>query len=391
MRVLYVTDGLPYPLTSGRLRHYFLIRELSQRHVIGLVSLVARDVEPDDVRELQKFADVRLIGERRTIAHRIRRALGFADPALRRLAGEIQESALRGEVDVVLLAARPAFGLFRLLAGRVPIVVDLCDSETLHLRRRMAFVPARERPMLALRYAANRRREQTILRRSDAALFASARDRRAVAGARSNADRRLALVPNGVDLDRWRRQTDRLGDEVVFSGALDYGPNADAATYLIDVILPLVRRDVPEVSLRIVGRDPSPSLRQRALDSGVTLTGFVDDMRPHLERAAVFAAPLRYGAGIQNKLLEAMAMGLPCVASSLAAAGLDTPLGPPPIVVADDPADFTRAIVGRLRAAGHGAAPDSRARAYVAQHFSWSSAGRALEDVFERVSRAATG
>ncbi len=170
-----------------------------------------------------------------------------------------------------------------------------------------------------------------------------------------------------------------LGAEVVFTGAMDYGPNVDAAVRLTRTIFPLVRRQIPAARLTLVGRDPAPEVR--ALDDleGVRVAGYVDDVRPYLENAAVFAAPLRFGAGIQNKLLEAMSMAVPSVVSTLAADGLRTVDGAmPPIVVIDDAEATAEAIVATLRRMAVDPTPDWAARAYVEQHFSWAASGRSL-------------
>lgn len=391
MRVVYVTGALPYPLTSGRLRHYYLVRELARRHHdVLLVALNGATATADHVAQVAHFATVRLEGDRLTRSRRVGRALGWADPGLLRLAADIQQLVHTGQVDVVVLAVRPPLALLANLAHRVPLVVDMCDAETLHLERRARIAPARQRLRLMLHHRFTRRREQAVIRLSDAVLFATMRDQqdvlsRDVLGAAAYAGAQPAIVSNGIDIDQWRRRQPQLGREVVFSGAMDYGPNTDAAIQLVDVILPLVRQTLPETQVRIVGRDPPPELLARGRVSGVTVTGFVEDMRPHLEKGAVFAAPLRYGAGIQNKLLEAMAMELPCVATALAASGLETGRRQPPIEVASDPREFATRLVRRIEAAAHDPSPHAAARAYVAEHFSWAAAGVALEQVLVSV------
>jgi glycosyltransferase involved in cell wall biosynthesis len=153
---------------------------------------------------------------------------------------------------------------------------------------------------------------------------------------------------------------------------MDYPPNSDAAVQLATTILPLVQREAPEAEVLLVGRDPTPDVQALADLPGVTVTGFVDDVRPYLERAAVFAAPIRFGAGIQNKVLEAMAMEVPVVASPLAADGLRTVDGrTPPIDVAATPSQFAAAILRHHRAAGT-SPPDAALRAYVAAEFDWA-------------------
>src|SRR5512145_3328973 len=198
--------------------------------------------------------------------------------------------------------------------------------------------PAR-RPALALRYLQFKQIEKKMIGKTPHLAFVSWRDREAVLGPRPGSQ----VIPIGVDHQYWHRKGPASRSPcIAFTGVMNYAPNEDAALYLIDKIMPLVRRALPQLEVLIVGRDPSPALMQKARQSAhVTVTGFVDDMRPYLERAAVFAAPLRYGSGIQNKILEAMAMAVPVITTSIAADGLRLDIASePPVSVADGEEQF---------------------------------------------------
>jgi glycosyltransferase involved in cell wall biosynthesis len=191
------------------------------------------------------------------------------------------------------------------------------------------------------------------------------------------------VVPNGVDTAFWHRSTPSLGtDTIAFTGVMSYHPNDDAALRLVTEVMPRVWRSEPEVRCLVIGRDPTPALRAAAArDARVELTGFVDDVRPHLERASGFVAPLRFGAGIQNKLLEALAMELPVIASSLATAGLVVEGAAPPVIVADEPATVAEQIGTLLAAVRADPRPRRDARTFVERAFSWEHSGQLLEDV----------
>lgn len=237
-----------------------------------------------------------------------------------------------------------------------------------------------------MRYLQTRRLEKQIIERADHLLFASLRDREAVLS-----DRRTpsTVMPCGVDLDYWQRSTRELGrSAVVFTGAMNYQPNIDAALFLIEDIFPRVRQAHPGAELFIVGHSPTPALVVAGRQPGVTVTGFVDDVRPYLERAAVFAAPLRFGAGIQNKVLEAMAMEVPVVATPLAADGLNTEDGArPPLKVAQTAAEFAQIIGAEIQARAQNTTPDTAARQYIAQYFVWPAVGDKLGAVLCATAR----
>jgi glycosyltransferase involved in cell wall biosynthesis len=392
--ILYITNGFPYPLTSGYLRHYHLIGQLAKRgYRVTLLSIVGRDHRPEDVAGLadrtvavEVFASAdRARGRASTFRRRLQRVLpGGGDPAARQLAARAGALTARGGVDAVVFSGKRTDAALPSL-GDLPVVVDMCDATSLRLERELAVTSGARRLKLIIQRRQVRRTEARMLRRADRSMFASERDREALLTGQPVTS---AIVPNGVDLDYWTRDGRSLGrDSLVFTGAMGYGPNVDAAIRLARRILPLVRTERPSAHLSIVGRDPVPDVSALGALPNVTVTGSVPDVRPYLAAASVFVAPLRFGAGIQNKLLEAMAMEVPSVVSPLAADGLRTADGSPPVVVADDDAAFAREIIHALSAADHSPAPDARARAYVERTFSWERSGRDLAGLIEAARR----
>ena len=393
MKVLYVTSGFPYPLTSGYLRHYHLTDALSRAgHRVTLASLIGRSTTPEDIATMQSRVE-HVITARRPRS-RARRSIGrAAELAGLRPADDVRalvELIRRNErFDVVLLSGKRTTPVLDAI-GTTPVVVDLCDatSQRLEGMARAASGVARRRILLELEFV--RRAEQRLIGRAANLLVASERDRQAMTATGVRA-KRLSILPNGVDASFWERRNDRLGEDlVVMTGVMDYEPNVDAATTLIESVMPIVRESIPSARLEIVGRDPTPELRAIAARApATTVTGFVDDVRPHLEAASVFAAPLRFGAGIQNKVLEAMAMSVPSVTSTLAAAGLAIDGSIPPVATADEPHRFAEALTERLQAARRDPRPDWAARSYVVDHFSWQRGGRRLVEIIEHAADAA--
>ena len=393
LRILLLVNSFPWPLTSGYLRHYHLIRELSARgHRISLLAIVPAGFAPEDRAQLEPFTEriITVDSHRRTrsIRRRAERRIGsmsVGESAVRRLRGEV--AALLAEVphDVVLFSGKRTYPALKAAAG-LPLVADVCDATSSRIRGNLHYVSAARFPLLLAEYVEVRRIERALLRRRAHLLFASVRDRDALIDPSSGAH--ASVLPNGVDLAYWQRTAgSTLGrNEVVFTGAMDYPPNSDAALVLIRQILPRVRASIPDAHLSIVGRDPTAELVRAGGTPGVTVTGLVPDVRPYLEAAAVFAAPLRFGAGIQNKVLEALAMEVPTVTSPNGAGGLVTTEGVrPPLTVApaSEPVRFAAAIVERLREAEHDPTPRTEGREFVERHFSWERSG----DLLDRVLR----
>jgi glycosyltransferase involved in cell wall biosynthesis len=386
MQILYLTNGFPFPLTSGYLRHYYLLRELSRDHDVTLLSLVGPSHREEHVDELRPFTkSIQTFASRtkgqslpRKIAGRFRLWVEV-EPAVREMRTAVARMEQKFDAVFCGKLALPAIEP----VADLPLVADMCDAASMRVRLSMRYASLPRRMLLGLEYLRTLRVEKRAIRDARCSVFVSCRDRDTVIG---NSGARSTIVPNGVDVDFWKRSSPERGhNTIVFTGAMDYRPNVDAALHLCEEILPAVRRSVPDARVLIVGRDPTPRLRAAGRKPGVEVTGFVEDVRTYLEPASVFAAPLRFGAGIQNKLLEAMAMEVPVVASPLAADGLRTEDGQrPPLDVAEDQDRFVALLVKRLR--DPDTAPDAAARGFVRDNFVWSRSGARLSRVLQEAA-----
>jgi len=183
----------------------------------------------------------------------------------------------------------------------------------------------------------------------------------------------ITVIPNGVDLDYFRpmSQPERR-QQVVFTGSMDWRPNQDAARYFVSEILPLLRRIRPELECTFVGRSPPADIRALAQVPGVHITGTVDDVRPYVERAAVYVVPLRIGGGSRLKILEALAMGRAVVSTTVGAEGLDV-VPDRHIVLADEPRAFAESVLRLLDDAKRCLDLAIEGRRLVEQHYGWDA------------------
>ena len=201
---------------------------------------------------------------------------------------------------------------------------------------------------------------------------------------------RVSVVANGVDAAHF--DPARVAAEVssapalIFTGNLSHPPNVKAVQWMVAEVLPAIRARMGNVELRLVGLAPSPKIRRLAeRDPGLRVTGFVPDLRPWLAGSRVYVAPMLSGSGIKNKVLEAMAMGLPVVATTLGVEGMPRVQPGRDAVVADAPDAFAGAVSDLLQDDVRAAEMGRRARALVVEHYGW--AARAAE--FEALLRAA--
>lgn len=391
MRILCLTPSFQHPNVRGPHRYYYFVRELSKRNQITLLTLAGSDPPADALEEMASYteriltfpledgrhprldtllAGVPGIGPRFRRMSRLREGIRQMKCAFDRL---IREESF----DLLLFHGKSIYPVIEDWAG-LPLVVDFCDATSSRIRTQMRYAGLASAPRLLFRYLRIKEVEEQLVRKTRHLGFVSYRDREAVLGPDSQAK----VLPIGVDIAHWQRTEKRPHpSSVVLHGTMDYAPNNDAALYLVEKIVPLIRRSIPDLVVSIVGRSPSPALLASARRSpNVTVTGPVEDVRPFLERAAVYAAPLRFASGIQNKILEAMAMSLPVVTTSIAAAGLRTgDSAEPPVLVADDAQHFASRIIELLRHEDRRDRLATEGRRFVESHFVWPRIAEDLE------------
>ncbi len=268
-----------------------------------------------------------------------------------------------------------------------PIVWDAVDSIT-HLFEQAAqqSQSLKGRVMTKMELGRTRRYETWLLGQFQRILVTSPKDKAAFE--RLLPQSPVTVLPNGVDLSYFSPDGSlRKPATIVFSGKMSYHANVTAAVYLVREIMPLVWRRRPDVRVEIVGKDPTREVQALAAgEPRVTVTGLVPDIRPYLRRATLAVSPIRYGAGIQNKVLEAMACGAPVVASSLAVSALAVQPGED-LLVADDPAAFTGHILRIIETPSLQARLSKAGRAYVEAHHDWGVIVTNLEDNYRALGQ----
>lgn len=387
MRILYVLPSLQHPtIQRGGLRHYHFLRALARRHAITLLALGRADATPAARAEVGALVERALIfpveepGRRAVGGVRVLRRIGRAlreRRAIRAMRAAFLELSRRESFDVLLFHGKAVYPVIQGFDG-LPTVVDFCDATSMRLREQLRYAGRAEAPWRWWRYQAARRLERALLDQTRHVAFISPRDRAAVLGPASTA----TVIPNGIDLDYWSRGAGAARPNcLVFTGVMSYAPNEDAALYLIEYVLPALRASRPDVELFIVGRDPTPAVIAAARRApGVTVTGYVDDVRPYLQQACVYVAPLRYASGLQNKILEALAMEVPVVTTPVVADGLRVDGGAePPVRVAQGAADVAASILGLLTDADERRRLASAGRRFVEAEFDWEREAERLE------------
>jgi len=397
MRILWVKVGGLWPLESGgRLRSFHILRELARRHQVTVLTTHGPRDDPRGLAEqlpgarvesfphaAPKHGSARFAGAllRSWLSSEPLDLLKWRVPELRRA---VRRSLAEGAADVCVadfLASVPNVRL----AGPVPVVlfehnVEHAIWKRLHDVERRAW----RRLPLALEWRKVRRCEGRACAEARLTLAVSEVDRSALRALAAGAQ--VEAIPTGVDTQFFRsRPGTELSGHLVFTGSMDWYPNEDGVLHFLERAWPQIRAARPHVRFTVVGRNPGERLRHAAAAAGgVTVTGTVDDVRPFVEAAALYIAPLRVGGGTRLKLFEALAMGKAVVATSLAAEGLPITPGRH-YVAADQPADFVRAVLDLLDDRKRAAALGAAGRRLVERRYSWP---RVTDEVERRLDQA---
>ncbi len=388
MRILFCVNAAPLPPMDGfRLVIDALVHELRQRHEVRVVAFRIAD---QDERGAPEY--LRLVPQvRRGICVKAGQFLG-ASVRRRPLSADVEAAAMRPALhselrrfkpDVVHVSSGRLAGLGPDLE-RYPRVLAALDAHHVNVEAKVRVATGLHRLLLQHETRNVRRFEATAYARFDCVTTVTAADRDALL--RLDPTLRIAVIPNGVDSARFTPLCVGEPDPslLVFTGIMRYAPNVTAAQFLAREILPRVRARRPDARLALVGRDPSPSVRDLARLDGVTVTGEVADLRPWITSCRVYVCPMRDGTGIKNKLLEAMACGVPCVATPLAAQGIDGVAGCD-LLLAKDADALADAVVRVLSDDELARRLATSARSYVVERHSWSAVAGAYEEIYRSV------
>jgi sugar transferase (PEP-CTERM/EpsH1 system associated) len=387
MRIFFVCRRVPFPPNRGdKIATFNEIRHLSARHEVHVFCLGDGSQDLDNIPGLRKYARSITAAPVNALTIKLRalKALLTGEPLSVAAFDEAKlHNAIRRKFDelrpdlIIVYSCNVA--QFAEHFPHVPRIMQFGDLDSLKWRQ----YAERSRIPLKWIYAIEERRflayERRIARSFSYALVHTDVERRDFERLIPGVP--VTLVGNGVDLDYFRPGGEaKQPGSIVFTGVMDYLPNVDAVVWFCNEILTVIRAEIPEANFTICGSRPAPAVRRLAKQKGVTVTGWVADTRPCLDRAEIFVAPLRMARGVQNKVLEALAMGLPCVTSIAAWSGTLIPEGEG-ILATDNPGEFAQHVVRLLRDPSWRAEMGRKARAAAEANYQWETQMSHLDQV----------
>jgi sugar transferase (PEP-CTERM/EpsH1 system associated) len=410
-RILFI---VPYVPNLIRVRPYNLIRYLARGGSrITLLTLWGDEHERQSLQELVPYVEhvialplarwrslwncVTALPSRKPL-----QSVYCWEPGLaHELRALVQSSNGRGGFDAVhvehLRGAQYGLHLKSLVQDKkkLPVVWDSVDSISMLFRQAMVGAKSLfSRSLTRFELGRTESYEGWLVSQFDHVTVTSPADRRALeellpAGVSPD---RITVLPNGVDLDYFKpdARVERAPDTLVISGKMSYHANVTMVLHFVETIMPRVWEQRPQVKLYVVGKDPAREVQALTADPRIVVTGTVQHLPPYLQAAAVAVAPIAYGAGIQNKVLEAMGCQTPVVASPQAVSALQAVPGQD-LMVADAPEAFAQAVLRLLEDADLRQKVGQAGRCYVESHHYWPAVAARLEQVYEQAIQHSAG
>ncbi len=385
-KLVVLTSRFPYPLEKGdKLRMYYQIKALSKKYEITLIALSEHSVQTADLQHLQSFCEQIHLFRLHSyqiffnLVRGIFSALPlqvsyFYSPSVRRKIQKLVQNINPDHIYCQLIRMAPyAQGL------SATKTIDYMDAFSVGMQRR---AQQAQRGIIKHLF----RMEAKRLQAYEASVFYAFQNHTVI----SHQDRtllqipekkRIHIVPNGVDTDFFKPDASIAKTyQLAFVGNMGYHPNIEAAKFLIKSVLPLVQETFPNLKVLIAGARPSPEVK-RLENEQVNVSGWLKDIREAYQASQIFVGPIFLGSGQQNKILEAMSMGLPCITSPQVNNAIAAPVNTAILVAASAEA-FAQQIIELLKAPERQIEIGNAARAFVKEHFSWRHSTEVLAQLF---------
>lgn len=376
MKILFTANRFPYPPYRGdKLKIFHLAKRLSKQHELHLVTFLQDEADKQYLPELAKyFTEIHLVplskfASVKNVLFALGRKLPFQVAYFQSAAmhQKITELKAKHQYDAVHVQ-HLRMAQYWYNDTSIPRILDLPDAFSLYWQRRMATTSGWRNWFNTME---QRRvfKYEDVLNRFDMSLVCSKEDKHYLTEMKGISN--LQLLPNGVDMNTFsgKEHNYKLSQDILFTGNMDYAPNVDAVVYFAKEIFPLIKQAVPGTRFIIAGQRPISKVQELVAED-VVVTGFVPDLASLYASAAIVVAPLRFGAGTQNKVLEAMAMGVPVVSKNIGFNGLNIESGEG-VILSLETIDFAEQCIKLLQSEVLRSKVGTAGKRVVQQQFDW--------------------
>jgi sugar transferase (PEP-CTERM/EpsH1 system associated) len=386
-KILVVLSRVPYPLDKGdKLRAFHQIKSLSEQHDVFLFALNDTKIHPKSIEVLNQYCKEICIASISKIEIAFNLMLGIFGNKPFQVYYFHHQSAQR-KFDAFYQKVNPDAIYCQLIRtaeyakhiNKVPKTIDYQDAFAKGMERRIKNATFFLKPFFRSEHERLRKYEHIIFHYFERHIIISEQDKNYIIHEENN---KIEVIPNGVDLDYFSPQIINKDFDLVFTGNMSYPPNINCAQFLVNEVMPLVWKKRHKSNILISGTSPTNEVLSLA-SNRVKISGWVEDMRESYARSRIFIAPMQIGTGLQNKLLEAMAMQLPCITSPLA----NAPLGAKnkqEILVGENANEVAALILDLLENENKIAELAQQGRLFVELNYSWKTHNKKLTEIIIR-------
>jgi len=384
-RILIITSRFPFPLEKGdKLRIYHQLKYLSKYHEIHLVSLnTERKISALSINEVNKYcAKVHIINiSRLTQIINIIKSFFKKEPLQ---VGYFYSKKAHAKIQKIIKKTNPDWCYAQLIRTAKYIqnennnIIDYMDAFSKGIERRIDKFPWIIKPIIKREYEITKKYESNIFNHFKYHTIITNNDRQYIN--HINAEK-IKIIPNGVDTNYFKPNPKKIKKfDIVFVGNMSYPPNIEAAIYICKSILPIIQKKHPKCRVLIGGINPHDRV-QKLQNKNITISGWTRDIREIYASGKIFVAPMFIGTGLQNKLLEAMAMGMPCVTTELANNALLA--NSSQIIIANNELDFANACISILQNDNISSKITQNALRFIKENYAWDSINNNLNLLFK--------
>lgn len=383
MKVLVITSRVPFPLEKGdKLRIFNQIKHLNKEHEVIVCAIDTDNSTDASIREVEKHCSQLHILRIPKWKIAFQLMFGFFSKLPFQVSYFYSKDCQK-QLNEIITVSQPDFVYSHLIRTSeyvknlsTPKLLDYMDAFSVGIERRI------EKQYFFLRWIFNmefqrlKRYEADIFDHFDAHSIISTQDRSFINHTKRN---EIEIIPNGIDTEFFQQKTTEKKFDLLFSGNMNYPPNVEAATFIAKHIIPLLRTEFPNIKLLIAGANPHPQVKALA-SAQVFVSGWVDDIRDCYNESRIFIAPMQIGTGLQNKLLEAMAMKLPCITSELANNSLNASVNNE-VLIGVSPEEYANHVKMLLKDEFKSSILANKGHAFVINNYGWESSNAALSSL----------
>lgn len=386
MKLLFITSRYPFPIDKGdKLRAYHQIIELSKSNEVHLISFTEKNIIESDYLELKKYcASVNSFK-----INLLKRVLNLLRTLINNKPFQVNYfycNKIQRKINILIKEIKPNHiycqlirtALYMRNQHAIPSTIDYMDALSKGIERRISISKFWMKPILKIEHQRLKKFENLAYEFFDNHVIISESDRYNIAHKKNN---EITIIPNGINSDEFKPITTEKKYDLVFIGNLNYVPNIEAASYIVKEILPILVKKYPAIKILIAGSNPSLKLKKLS-SKNVDIKGWMEDIKEAYCSGKVFFAPMMIGTGLQNKLLEAMSLEIPCITSSLANKSLKASNNEN-ILIGENIDQYINHILYCIENKDFRENLGKKGKAFVIENYNWSNANKLLLEIFQ--------